>query len=300
MEKASETAYRGRFAPSPTGPLHFGSLVAATGSYADALAHGGEWLVRMEDVDETRRVKGAADAILHTLEAHGFQWSGEVLQQSRRKERYREVIQWLLQQGHAYGCGCTRREVEASGRPGIEGIVYAGTCRQGVPQGREARAIRLEVPDEEVCFEDRLHGIQCQQLARDVGDFVIRRADGYTAYQLAVVVDDADQGIDQVVRGADLLHSTPRQIHLQRLLGFSTPAYLHLPLVLDAQGRKLSKSDRAHPVSDSDPIGALLAAWRFLFQPEPEQPPASVEEFWQWAGTVWDPARIRPPSSPRS
>jgi len=239
MEKASETAYRGRFAPSPTGPLHFGSLVAATGSYADALAHGGEWLVRMEDVDETRRVKGAADAILHTLEAHGFQWSGEVLQQSRRKERYREVIQWLLQQGHAYGCGCTRREVEASGRPGIEGIVYAGTCRQGVPQGREARAIRLEVPDEEVCFEDRLHGIQCQQLARDVGDFVIRRADGYTAYQLAVVVDDA-----------------------------STPAYLHLPLVLDAQGRKLSKSDRAHPVSDSDPIGALLAAWRFLFQPD--------------------------------
>ncbi len=300
MEKLSETGYRGRFAPSPTGPLHFGSLVAAVGSYADALASRGTWLVRMEDVDETRRVEGAADAILRTLEAHGFQWQGEVPYQSRRKARYREIVQWLLQQGHAYPCGCTRREVEASGRAGIEGIVYAGTCRGGLPPGREERAIRLKVPAQEICFEDRLHGFQCQQLARDVGDFIIRRADGFTAYQLAVVVDDADQGINQVVRGADLLHSTPRQIHLQQLLGFSTPAYLHLPLVLDAEGRKLSKSDRSHPVSDSDPIGGLLAAWRFLFQAEPEEPPASVEEFWQWAGTAWDPARIRPVPSPRS
>ena len=298
MEKPSKTEYRGRFAPSPTGPLHFGSLVAAIGSHADALANGGEWLVRMEDVDETRRVEGASDAILRTLEAHGFQWSGEVLQQSRRKSRYREVLQWLLEEGHAYPCGCTRREVEASGHPGIEGVVYAGTCRGGLPPGREGRAIRLVVPDKEICFEDRLHGIQCQQLARDVGDFVIRRADGYTAYQLAVVVDDADQGIDQVVRGADLLHSTPRQIHLQQLLGFSTPTYLHLPLVLDAQGRKLSKRDQAHPVSDSDPIGGLLAAWRFLSQAEPETPPADVEEFWEWARSAWDPARIRPFSAP--
>ena len=176
--------------------------------------------------------------------------------------------------------------------------MYAGTCRGGLPPGREARAIRLEVPGEEICFEDRLHGIQCQQLARDVGDFVIRRADGFTAYQLAVVVDDADQGINQVVRGADLLHSTSRQILLQQLLGFSTPTYLHLPLVLDAQGRKLSKSDRAHPVSDSDPIGGLLAAWRFLSQAEPETPPADVEEFWSWARRAWDPSRIRPFSAP--
>jgi len=298
MKKRLIPDYRGRFAPSPTGPLHFCSLVAATGSYADALAHGGEWLMRMEDVDETRRVEGAADAILHTLEIHGFQWNGDVVHQSQRKERYREVIDHLLQEGYAYHCSCTRREVRANGRPGIEGVIYAGTCRGGLPPGREARAIRLQVPDREICFKDRVHGTQCQQLARDVGDFIIRRADGFTAYQLAVVVDDADQGINQVVRGADLLHSTPRQIHLQKLLNLTCPAYAHLPLVLDQAGRKLSKSEQAHPVSDRDPLSGLFAAWRFLGQEEPEEIPSSVEAFWQWATTHWDITRISPFSAP--
>lgn len=298
MTCPASPVYRGRFAPSPTGPLHFGSLVAATGSYADALARGGEWLVRMEDVDETRRVEGAADSILRTLDAHGFRWSGEVLFQSRRKARYGEIIEQLLNDGRAYPCGCTRREVEASGRPGIEGMVYAGTCRDSLPRGREARAIRLRVPEEEICFEDRIHGIHCQQLARDLGDFIIRRADGFTAYQLAVVVDDADQGVTRVVRGADLLHSTPRQIYLQRLLGFPAPAYMHLPLVLDPTGRKLSKRDQAHPVTDDDPLSGLVAAWRFLRQVLPGEPFANVEEFWQWAAAHWDARRIRPASAP--
>ena len=297
MRPETAEGYRGRFAPSPTGPLHFGSLVAAVGSYADALAHQGTWLVRMEDVDEARRVKGAADAILKTLESHGFEWQEEVLYQSRRKGAYREILERLLAAGLAYPCGCTRREVEAGGRPGIEGTVYAGTCRDGLAEGKQPRAIRLRVPGNEICFEDPLHGLHCQSLARDVGDFVIHRADGFTAYQLAVVADDAGQEISHVVRGADLLLSTPRQIHLQRLLGAPTPEYLHLPLVLDAQGRKLSKSDQAHPVSDRDPLSGLLAAWRFLGQEIPPDSPANVDEFWKWAAARWNPSRIISPSN---
>ena len=292
--------YRGRFAPSPTGPLHFGSLVAAVGSHADALANRGEWLVRMEDVDEGRRVEGAADAILRTLEAHGFQWQGEVMVQSRRKARYLEILDDLLERGLAYPCGCTRREVQAAGMPGVEGVVYAGTCRDGLAEGRRPRALRLRVPDREICFEDLVQGRHCQQLAREVGDFVIRRADGFTAYQLAVVVDDMDQGVTRVVRGADLLVSTPRQILLQELLGAPRPEYAHLPLVTDANGRKLSKRDRAHPVSDDDPVSGLLSAWRFLRQPEPPERPVDAGEFWQWAAANWRPEAIRPCAARRS
>ncbi len=288
-----QPAYRGRFAPSPTGPLHFGSLVAAVGSYADALAHQGSWLLRIEDVDEGRRVKGAADSILRTLETLGFQWQGEVLHQSRRKARYQEILDRLLARGLAYPCGCTRREVEAVGRRGAEGWIYPGTCRQGMPPGRRERAVRLRVPAATVRFVDRLFGAQCQELEREVGDFVIRRADGFFAYQLAVVVDDLDQGVTDVVRGADLLHSTPRQIHLQRLLGAPTPRYLHLPLVLDENGRKLSKRDLAHPLDPGRPLEALLAAWRFLGQPPPEEPMKDVKTFWAWAALNWNPQRIR-------
>jgi len=284
--------YRGRFAPSPTGPLHFGSLVAAVGSYADALAHRGEWLVRMEDVDEGRSMAGAADDILRTLEAFGFRWHGEVLHQSRRKARYREVMEELSRRGLAYPCGCTRREVEQLGTPGVEGPVYPGICRDGLPAGKRPRAVRLRVPEEKICFEDAIHGLQCQQLAREVGDFVIRRADGFFAYQLAVVVDDFDQEITRVVRGADLLLSTPRQIHLQRLLDAPLPRYAHLPLVLDEAGRKLSKRDRDHPVDPARPLEGLLAAWRFLGQLPPEEPPTGTEEFWEWAALSWDPARV--------
>ena len=284
--------YRGRFAPSPTGPLHAGSLVAAVASYADALAHHGHWLVRMEDVDEGRVAPGAADNILRTLEAYGFEWLGEVWFQSRRKRRYRELTEELSRRRLAYPCACTRREIAEAGQPGIEGVVYPGNCRNGLPAGREGKAIRLLTDDREICFTDRIQGRHCQVLERDVGDFIIHRADGYTAYQLAVVVDDADQHINQVVRGADLLLSTPRQLYLQELLGFPHPEYAHIPLLLDDRGHKLSKRDQAHPLSDDDPMPALLQAWRYLGQPLPEETPDKVTDFWQWAAAAWDINRI--------
>ncbi len=284
--------YRGRFAPSPTGPLHAGSLIAAVASHADALANDGQWLLRMEDVDEGRVVAGAADRILHTLEAFGFEWQGAVWHQSRRKARYREIIEQLLKEGLAYPCACTRREIAETGTPGIEGMIYPGRCRNGLPAGREGRAIRLRTDDREICFSDRIQGRHCQVLERDIGDFIIRRADGYTAYQLAVVVDDADQGINQVVRGADLLLSTPRQLHLQELLGFPHPEYAHVPLLLDDQGRKLSKQDKAHPLADDDPLPALLQAWHCLGQAAPDERPDNVQAFWHWAASAWSIDRV--------
>lgn len=290
------TDYHGRFAPSPTGSVHFGSLVAAVASYADALHHQGSWLVRMEDVDEGRTVKGSADEILHTLEAFGFEWDQPILLQSRRKPRYREILDQLQQQRLAYACSCSRSEIAAQARMGVEGPVYPGTCRKTATDKISGKAMRIRTNREEICFEDRIQNRHCQVLERDVGDFIIYRADGYTAYQLAVVVDDADQGITQVVRGADLLLSTPRQIHLQKLLGFPRPAYAHVPLVTDAQGQKLSKQDQAHPVSASKPLSSLKSAWTFLRQPPAPEEPGNVEEFWQWAASAWDIGRITVPA----
>lgn len=295
-----KTDYRGRFAPSPTGSLHFGSLVAATASYADALHHRGHWLVRVEDVDEGRIVKGSADSILHTLEALGFEWDQPLWFQSRRKSRYRDILARLEQMGLSYRCNCSRREIAKQGIRGIEGIVYPGCCRQGVTGTNQGNAIRLRTGRHEICFDDRIQGRHCQVLERDIGDFIIHRADGYTAYQLAVVIDDADQGINQVVRGADLLLSTPRQIYLQQLLGLPQPVYAHIPLAMDDQGRKLSKQDKAHPVSADKPIGSLLSAWQFLQQAMPSAEPDSVQEFWQWAAEAWDMDRITPQSAQAS
>ena len=234
----AKAKYRGRFAPSPTGPLHFGSLVAAVGSYLDARAHGGEWLLRMEDVDTPRNVPGAAAGILATLEAYGFEWDGPVLWQSRRFEAYAAALERLIAAGLAYGCTCSRKEIADSGsHPAIDGgLAYPGTCRDGLPAGRTARAWRLRVNDEPLAFVDRLQGRVLQHLESDVGDFVLRRADGLFAYQLAVAVDDEFQVISDVVRGADLLASTPRQIWLQRCLGYATPRYAHLPVASNAAG----------------------------------------------------------------
>jgi glutamyl-Q tRNA(Asp) synthetase len=284
-------AYRGRFAPSPTGPLHFGSLVAALGSCLEARVRGGEWLLRMEDVDEPRCRPGAADAILRALEACGFSWDGEVLVQSRRKARYREILDSLCVAGLVYPCACSRRELADSALASDGAHVYPGTCRQGLAPGRVPRAWRLRVPPEALCFDDAVQGRQCQDLAREVGDFVLLRADGYFAYQLAVVVDDADQGVSHVVRGADLLDSTARQILLQRLLGMATPAYAHLPVATNAAGEKLSKQTRAAPIDAANPLPALLAAFEFLGQTLPGRP-ASVGEFWEWAPACWSLARV--------
>ena len=287
--------YRGRFAPSPTGPLHFGSLVAAVGSCLDASAHGGAWLVRMEDVDTERNVPGAADAILRTLEACGFEWDGAVLYQSRRGEAYAAALERLQAAGWAYGCACSRREIaDSAGGLAVDGgLVYPGTCRAGLPPGRAARAWRLRVPDAEVGFDDRLQGRLAQVLARDVGDFVLRRADGPFAYQLAVAVDDEFQGISDVVRGADLIASTPRQIWLQRCLGYATPRYAHLPVATNAAGEKLSKQTRAPALVPGHEAADLVAALRFLGQPVPaELAEARAAEVWAWAFANWSFAAV--------
>jgi len=293
---AAATDYRGRFAPSPTGPLHFGSLIAAVASHADARAAGGAWLVRIEDVDLPRSRPGAADTILFQLEAHGFEWDGPVWRQADRAGVYREALGRLQQAGRVYRCVCTRRELAADPIGPIGERVYRGACRGGLADARAASrrgAIRVRVPAADVAFVDRLYGPQRQRLASDVGDFIIRRADGLAAYQLAVVVDDAAQRITDVVRGADLLASTPRQIFLQQALGLSMPRYLHVPVALDAQGRKLSKQTGARALGD-DPLAALLSAWRFLGQPEPPADIASAREFWAWARSQWTPARLPP------
>jgi glutamyl-Q tRNA(Asp) synthetase len=293
MPPPAAPRYRGRFAPSPTGPLHLGSLVAAAGGFLEARTRGGEWLVRMEDLDPPRVVPGAADDILRTLEALGFGWEGRVEYQSRREDAYHEALARLRETGRVYPCGCSRREVADSAVSGIEGFVYPGTCRGGLAHGREPRALRVNTAHQAVEFKDALQGPLRQCLDTEVGDFVVYRADRVFAYQLAVVVDDAWQGITHVVRGADLLASTPRQIFLQQLLGFPTPAYLHLPVVVNAQGEKLSKQTAAAPVRAEDPVPALMAALTFLGQ----APPAalargSVRDVWDWALANWDRARL--------
>ncbi|WP_303786885.1 tRNA glutamyl-Q(34) synthetase GluQRS [Azovibrio restrictus] len=290
----SRVACRGRFAPSPTGPLHFGSLVAALASCLDARTRGGEWLVRMEDVDAPRNVPGAAESILACLEAHGFAWDGPVLWQSARLEAYRAVLDELLAAGLAYGCACSRREIaDRAGRTAVDGgLLYPGTCRPGLAPGRQARAWRLRVSGQ-MGFADRLQGWQLQDLERDVGDFVLFRADGQFAYQLAVVVDDAFQGITDVVRGADLLDSTPRQIFLQSCLGYPQPVYAHLPVVTNGAGEKLSKQTRAPALVAQEAAANLVEALAFLGQqPPPELMRAGVDEVWAWAREHWDFARI--------
>jgi glutamyl-Q tRNA(Asp) synthetase len=287
------TLYRGRFAPSPTGPLHFGSLIAALASFCDARAAGGEWLVRIEDVDEPRSREDAATAILATLEAYGFEWDGEVVRQGARLAAYQAALDRLIAQTKAYACGCTRKELE-SARLGAWGErVYPGTCRAGAAPGRDARAWRLRVTDEPIGFRDRLRGWEEQRLSVEIGDFIVKRADGMFAYQLAVVVDDAAQGITHVVRGADLLASTPRQIWLQRMLGLKTPIYLHHPVAILPSGEKLSKQTGAEALPRT-PLPALMRAWNFLSQPEFPAAPGSVEDFWRWAFQHWTPAMLPP------
>jgi glutamyl-Q tRNA(Asp) synthetase len=278
--------YVGRFAPSPTGALHFGSLIAALASWLDARAVGGRWLLRMEDLDRARERGGAAHTILRQLESAGLEWDGDVVHQSARAALYAPALERLQRAGLTYPCGCTRREM-ADSALAIDGArIYPGTCRTGLAPGRAARALRLRTPQEPIRFSDRLQGEIAQSVAREVGDFVLRRADAAYAYQLAVVVDDADQGITDVVRGADLLDSTPRQILLQRLLGLPTPRYLHVPVAVNAAGEKLSKQTGAAPVGAGD----LARALSFLGHPPPETMPA--RELLAWAQAHWDIERI--------
>ena len=260
--------YVGRFAPSPTGPLHFGSLVAALASYLDARAHDGKWLVRIEDVDETRCNAAHSADILRSLQAFGLQWDGEIEIQSARKALYDGAFQKLCSSGLTYACACSRKEIADSALAGLEGLVYPGTCRSaGIDENNHA--IRVRTSSEIISFSDLVQGKTAQCIELEIGDFVLRRRDGLFAYQLAVVTDDAEQGVTHVVRGADLLDSTARQIYLQRLLGYPTPQYLHIPVALNELGQKLSKQTLAPALSTSTHAthGVMLAALRFLGQP---------------------------------
>ena len=282
--------YTGRFAPSPSGPLHAGSAVAAVASYLDARTHGGRWLVRIEDLDTPRNVAGATGIILNQLTALGMHWDGEVMVQSGRLAAYEEAFEALRTAKLTYPCACTRREIADSVLRG-QGFYpegerpYPGTCRNGMTPGRSAFSWRLKVPEGVARFEDRWLGPLEQDVARAVGDFVIRRADGIWAYQLAVVVDDTAQGVTHVVRGADLLGSTARQRVLAGILGYPLPSVLHVPLVTDASGQKLSKQNGAAAIDTAQPLAVLGQAWRALgFEPLAAR---SVGEFWALSTRIW-------------
>jgi glutamyl-Q tRNA(Asp) synthetase len=295
----------GRFAPSPTGPLHLGSLVAALGSYLMAKNLGGRWLLRMEDLDQPRVVPGIGDDMLATLELLGFEWDGAVVYQSGRTEHYREAAGELIRRGIAYPCGCTRSEIaQIASAPHEDGLIYPGTCRAGLPPSKFERALRVQVPDETISFDDLIMGHYSQPLAGSCGDFVIHRADGPYAYHLAVVVDDAAFGVNQIVRGADLISSTPRQLYLQRVLGYATPRYGHLPLVAGPHGAKLSKRDHAVSIAAGCDLaregGALLlCALRFLGQAPPRTlEGAAPAEILKWGVACFDSATVPHISGP--
>ena len=288
MSGGSSTVYRGRYAPTPSGPLHFGSLVAAVGSYLEARSHHGEWLLRIEDVDTPRVVHGAADDILRTLEAFGFEWTGAVVYQSQRPPLYREAFERLRHDGLIYPCSCSRKEIADSSFTGPEGPVYNGRCREGVGDPARVPAWRVRVPAETLSFDDALQGRTSQALQETVGDFVVLRADGNFSYQLAVAVDDVEQGVTHVVRGADLLLSTTRQIFLLRCLNLPTPRYAHLPVVLNSPGEKLSKQTGARALNFANPGPELVQALAFLGQtPHAELINMRVDEIWRWAIKHW-------------
>lgn len=280
--------YRGRFAPSPTGPLHFGSLVTALGSYLQARSQQGEWLVRMEDLDPPREQPGAADAILRALEAYHLHWDGAVLYQSTRSEAYEAALTQLAEGHYSFPCGCSRKTIADSGSP-----VYPGTCRNGLPAGKVARATRVRTPNQQFTFDDALQGLVESNLQTDVGDFVVRRADGLYAYHLAVVVDDAGQGITHIVRGMDLLSSTPPQRYLQQCLGYPQPQYSHLPIAVNAQGQKLSKQTFAAAVDLKKPGSTLSKALSFLgHAPDNELKDADPALLLEWALEHWSLANV--------
>lgn len=286
--------YIGRFAPSPSGPLHIGSLIAAVASYCEAKVHGGQWLVRMEDADQTRIHAGAAADILHTLECFGFEWDIEVMYQSQRTPFYEQARHTLQNRQLTYPCTCSRKEIaDSSTHTGIEGKIYPKTCWLKAPNTNTNMAWRVATKDKIILFNDAIQGEISQNLATDIGDFVLKRADGYYTYQLAVVVDDAAQGVTHIVRGADLLNSTPRQIYLQQLLALPTPHYAHVPVAVNAVGEKLSKQTLAEPIIKSLAGQQLFTALQFLGQNPPiEIQNANLNELWRWAFSHWSLSKI--------
>lgn len=285
MVAPASTQYVGRFAPSPTGPLHFGSLLAALASYLQAKSHGGLWILRVEDIDPPRQQDGAIDEILTALERYGFEWDGPVLYQGEGTERHRQIISKLRSSGFAYACSCSRRDL-ATAKQGPLGAVYPGTCRNGC-EGEEY-AVRVRTDNVPIGFIDGLQGARTQRLESESGDFVVLRRDGLIAYHLAVVVDDFDQGITEIVRGIDLLDSTPRQIHLQRLLNYPTPSYLHIPVAENAAGQKLSKLTGAPALPLDSASKILVAALDALGQQPPQElAEGPLDDVWSWSIKHW-------------
>ncbi len=288
--EALSKSYVGRFAPSPTGPLHVGSLVAAMASYVDALAHNGRWLLRIEDVDAARCSLESERIIRAQLDAYGFAQQGEVLRQSERALTYDRALRTLIEGGHIYACRCTRKTLESAPKNSDGETIYPGTCRHAnIALNAPHTALRLNTASAPpITFVDREFGEATQQLATEIGDFVVRRSDGVYAYQLAVVVDDAEQGVTHVVRGADLLGNTARQVFLQQALDVATPRYLHVPIVRNHSGEKLSKQTRAAPISvePHDVLPTLHIAWRHL-KPDAVIDARSIGEFWQRATELW-------------
>lgn len=296
------SVYRGRFAPSPTGPLHFGSLVTALGSFLQARHHGGEWHLRIDDLDPYRYSAEAATLIPKQLEAFGLQWDGVIEYQSSHEPHYHRLLQHLIDHHHAYPCGCTRREVAASPRVGPEGPVYPGTCRNGVARGKRPHAIRMKVVDSPISINDPVQGQITSQLSQDVGDFIVQRTDGVIAYQLAAAINDVEGGFTEVVRGADLLSSTLRQVWLHQCLGLPSPHYLHLPVATFSNGKKLSKQTHAEPLTQLEPSRQLIEALTFLNQAPPEGlHDGSAAAILDWAVEHWEPSRFaRVLKKPRS
>jgi glutamyl-Q tRNA(Asp) synthetase len=285
-------SYRGRFAPTPSGPLHFGSIVAALGSCLEARVHGGAWHVRIDDLDPPRVVPGAAEEILRCLEALGFEWDGAVVWQSTRLAAYEAAFQKLDAAGLVYPCGCSRKEIAAVARTGADGPIYPGTCRTGMPYGQAVHSWRIRADGASVRFDDAVLGPQAYDIERQSGDFVLRRADGVYAFHLASAVDDAAHGMTHVVRGADLLESSARQIWLLGCLGWPVPGYAHLPVAVDAHGEKLSKQTHARPVDAARPE-VLWHALAFLGQePPPALLHARAPALWAWAKGHWQLARV--------
>lgn len=285
---SSSVSTIGRFAPSPTGNTHFGTLLAATASYLQAKSSQGKWLVRIEDIDVTRSVPGADTAILHTLENYGFEWDGEIVYQSTRTHFYEQALEILIENSRVFPCQCTRKQLTS-----FPHNVYPGTCRHRQLGKNRDDALRLRCDSRQIDFNDGVLGWQHADIDKDCGDFIIKRRDGLFAYQLAVVVDDALQGVTEVVRGVDLLDSTPWQIYLQQLLGYPQPTYLHIPLAIDDAGNKLSKSRGAASIENRPPVDVLLNVLSFLGQQPPtELSHGDIDILWKWAIENWQVDRI--------
>jgi glutamyl-Q tRNA(Asp) synthetase len=291
--------YRGRFAPTPSGPLHFGSIVAAVGSYLEARTRGGEWHLRIDDLDPPRVVPGATDSILRCLEQLGFEWDGPVICQSGRTPAYHAALHRLRQRGLVYPCACSRKEIAEHAPMGAEGPVYPGTCRAAMPAHREARTLRLRTAGVRIEFDDAVLGPQTLDIEHEAGDFVLYRADAVFAFHLASAVDDCEFAMTDIVRGADLLESSARQIYVMQRLGLPAPRYAHLPVAVNARGEKLSKQTHADAIDPREPGRVLFGALRFLGQSPPEQLSGeNARVLWDWATTNWCLERVPKTRSP--